>query len=87
VAALLGTGRRVGWLTATADAPTNRLLAESHDLVIVPMPAEPAAYAAMLYAALHALDKRDLSVIVVDAPPDTDAWRAIRDRLTRAATP
>lgn len=86
VAALLAAGRRVGWLTTTADTPATRRLAASHDLVIVPMPAEPAAYAAMLYAALHALDKRELAMIVVDTPPDTDAWRAIRDRLTRAAT-
>ena len=85
VAALLGAGRRVGWLTTTADAATTRHLAASHDLVIVPMPAEPVAYAAMLYAALHALDKRDLAAIVVDTPPDTDAWQAIRDRLTRAS--
>ena len=85
VAALLGVGRRVGWLTTAADAPTTRHLAASHDLVIVPMPAEPDAYAAMLYAALHALDKRELATIVVDTPPDTDAWHAIRDRLTRAS--
>lgn len=86
VAALLAAGRRVGWLTTAADAPATRRLAASRDLVIVPMPGEPDAYAAMLYAALHALDKRDLAAIVVDAPPDTDAWRAIRDRLSRAAT-
>lgn len=85
VVALLGAGRRVGWLTTTADSPTTRHLAASHDLVIVPMPAEPVAYAAMLYAALHALDKRELAAIVVDTPPDTDAWQAIRDRLTRAS--
>ncbi|MEI6240768.1 MAG: L-threonylcarbamoyladenylate synthase [Planctomycetia bacterium] len=86
VAALLAAGKRVGWLTATADAPDTRRLASSRDLVIVPMPADPDAYAAMLYAALHALDKRDLAVIVVDLPADTEAWRAVRDRLTRAAS-
>jgi len=87
VAALLTAGRRVGWLTTAADAPATRRLAASHDLVIVPMPADPHAYAAMLYAALHALDKRDLAAIIVDTPPDVDAWQAIRDRLMRAATP
>ncbi len=86
VAALLAAGKRVGWLTATADAPETRQLAASRDLVIVPMPTDPDAYAAMLYAALHALDKRDLATIVVDLPADTDAWRAVRDRLTRAAS-
>ena len=86
VAALLAAGKRVGWLTATADAPDTRRLAASRDLVIVPMPTDPDAYATMLYAALHALDKRDISTIVVDLPADTDVWRAVRDRLTRAAS-
>lgn len=86
VAALLAGGKRVGWVTTAADAPETRRLAASRDLVIVPMPAAPDAYAAMLYATLHALDKRDLATIVIDPPPDTDAWRAIRDRLTRAAS-
>jgi L-threonylcarbamoyladenylate synthase len=86
VAALLAAGRRVGWLTTAADSPETRRLAASRDLVIVPMPADPDAYAAMLYATLHALDKRDLATIVMDPPPDTDAWRGIRDRLTRAAS-
>ncbi|NBW96079.1 MAG: threonylcarbamoyl-AMP synthase [Planctomycetia bacterium] len=86
VGSLLAEGRRVGWLTVAADAPATRSLAASRDVVVVPMPADPAAYAAMLYAALHALDKRDLSTIVVDTPPDTDGWRAVRDRLSRAAT-
>ena len=52
---------------------------------MIPMPADPDSFAARLYATLHALDKRELATIVVDAPPDTDAWRAVRDRLTRAA--
>ena len=62
VAALLATGRRVGWLTTAVDAPATRQFAASNDLVLVPMPAEPAAYAAMLYAALHTLDTDDLAV-------------------------
>jgi L-threonylcarbamoyladenylate synthase len=51
------------------------------------MPNDPAAYARMLYATLHALDQRAIDLIVVAAPPDTEAWKAIRDRLLRAATP
>jgi len=86
VAALLAAGRRVGWLTTMAGGLQARRLAAARDVVIVPMPDEPVAYAAMLYAALHALDKRDLAAIVVDTPPDTDAWQAIRDRLMRAST-
>jgi L-threonylcarbamoyladenylate synthase len=87
VALLLGAGKRVGWLTPrVADAATRRI-AGSPDVVVVPMPEDPAAYAAILYAILHAIDKRSLDTIVVDAPPDTEPWRAISDRLARAAAP
>jgi L-threonylcarbamoyladenylate synthase len=50
------------------------------------MPVEPAAYAAMLYAALHRLDARGLDWIGVERPPDTPEWAGVLDRLTRAAT-
>jgi len=49
------------------------------------MPADPAAYAAMLYAALHRLDAQDLDWIAVERPPDTPEWAGVLDRLTRAA--
>ena len=83
---LLRQGRRVGWLTTRVADPAVRALAASRDLVIVPMPDEPVAFAAALYAALHALDRRELDRIVVDEPPSGEEWHAIRDRLTRAAT-
>jgi L-threonylcarbamoyladenylate synthase len=86
VADLLASGKRVGWLTLTPEAPETRRLALSRDLLVIPMPADPEAFAAQLYATLHALDKRELTTIVVDEPPTGDTWRAIRDRLTRAAT-
>jgi L-threonylcarbamoyladenylate synthase len=86
VAALLSGGQRVGWLVLN---PTDaaRSLAASKDLVAVPMPHDPAAYARHLYATLHALDQRQLDRIVADPPPADDAWRAVRDRLGRAASP
>ena len=49
------------------------------------MPDEPVAYAARLYAVLHELDQEGWPWIAVEAPPDTPAWAAIRDRLGRAA--
>lgn len=49
------------------------------------LPAEPAAYARGLYAALRALDNEGHALLLVQAPPRTAAWRAVRDRLTRAA--
>ncbi len=37
------------------------------------------------YDALHRLDEMDLDVILIVPPPDTPAWSALRDRLSRAA--
>ena len=67
------------------EDPEVRRLAASRDLVIVPMPADVEGFAARLYATLHALDQRQLDRIIVDRPPDDEVWRAVRDRLTRAA--
>ena len=85
VAELLAAGRRVGWLVLAAAEPARRLAA-SGELVAVPMPDDPAGYARCLYATLHALDERQLDRIVADPPPAADAWRAVRDRLSRAAS-
>lgn len=87
VADLLRAGRRIGWLTLRPDDATVRGLAASRDLVVVPMPADPATFAACLYATLHALDQRGLDAIICDRPPAGEPWRAIHDRLSRAATP
>ena len=48
------------------------------------MPREPAAYAHRLYAALRELDSAGCETILVEAPPETAEWEAIRDRLQRA---
>jgi L-threonylcarbamoyladenylate synthase len=71
-------GRRVGWLTwpGAADVP---------GAVRVELPADPAGYAARLYAALHDLDAAGVERIVAARPPDGEAWLAVRDRLRRAA--
>lgn len=45
----------------------------------------PGEVAARLYAELHALDAAGFDRIVAVLPPDADAWRAVRDRLLRAA--
>lgn len=48
-------------------------------------PTEPNEYAAGLYARLHDMDVRGFDVILVEMPPDTPEWAAVRDRLKRAA--
>jgi L-threonylcarbamoyladenylate synthase len=49
------------------------------------MPAEPAAYAHDLYAAMRELDAAGAKSIVIEAPPGGDAWQAVTDRLRRAS--
>jgi len=61
---------------------TMRVGATGH---VVRMPNEPRGYARELYAALHAADARGATIVAVERPPDTAPWRAIRDRLARAA--
>jgi L-threonylcarbamoyladenylate synthase len=74
---LLSAGQRVGWVTFAERA-------SRPGLVTVVMPNDPAGYAARLYAVLHELDQAGLDRIVVEAPPETDAWLGVRDRLRRA---
>ena len=50
---------------------------------VIPHDAE--AFARAIYAELHRCDELDAELIVVEAPPDTAEWRAISDRLRRAA--
>lgn len=47
---------------------------------------DPDEYAADLYALLHELDDGRYDRIVIEMPPDTPEWAAVRDRLTRAAS-
>lgn len=57
----------------------------SRDTTVEFLGTEPEAYAASLYAALHRLDDAGCREILVAAPPRTSSWRAVRDRLRRAA--
>jgi L-threonylcarbamoyladenylate synthase len=51
----------------------------------ISLPANPERAAALLYDALHRLDQSGLDLILVEVPPDTPEWAAVRDRLTRAS--
>ena len=48
------------------------------------MPRDPQAYAQRLYAALRELDSAGCERILVEAPPESPEWSAVRDRLRRA---
>lgn len=50
----------------------------------IALSAEPAEYASTLYAALRALDARGAGQILIERPPQTAAWAAIWDRISRA---
>lgn len=75
---LIGAGRRVALIKCTLP-PLQGLLAQFD------IPATPAAYAHDLYVALRAMDTAKADVILVEAPPATEAWQGINDRLRRAA--
>ncbi len=49
------------------------------------LPAQPEDYARSLYARLRELDCFSFDCVLVEAPPDEDAWWAVNDRLARAA--
>ena len=48
------------------------------------MPREPRGYAHRLYAALRELDGAGCGAILIESPPGTAEWDAVRDRLQRA---
>ncbi len=48
-------------------------------------PLDAAEYARLLYGGLRLLDRSGCALILVEAPPDTSDWAAVRDRLARAA--
>jgi L-threonylcarbamoyladenylate synthase len=52
---------------------------------VIRLPADPIGYGRALYAALHRLDDQGCTIILVERPPETSEWEAVRDRLTRAA--
>ena len=49
------------------------------------MPRAAGAYAHALYARLRAVDRWGCRMVLVERPPTTEAWDAVRDRLGRAA--
>jgi L-threonylcarbamoyladenylate synthase len=62
-----------------------QVLPETVGLKVIAMPHSPVGYAQALYASLRALDSLQLDRILVEQPPQTDEWRAVNDRLGKAA--
>ena len=75
-------GQRAAAIVSSPDA---RAAAAACDPLLV-LPDDPIGYARELYAALHTADAANVDVIVIETPPLADpAWRAVADRLARAA--
>jgi L-threonylcarbamoyladenylate synthase len=67
-------------------APAAALLDWPADVALrLVAPADAVEYARRLYALLHRLDESGAERILVAAPPQGEAWEAVRDRLQRAA--
>ena len=75
----LDAGRRVAVLAARP------LDLDHQGLAWCPASDDPAQFAHDLYARLRELDAMACDVILMAAPPDTESWRAVADRLGRAA--
>lgn len=75
---LTADGKKIGILAYHADA------AENAQIRVIRMPEQADEYAQALYASLRELDQLQLDSILVEQPPDTEAWRAINDRLGKA---
>jgi L-threonylcarbamoyladenylate synthase len=60
--------------------------AENRPTSIIRMPERADDYAQALYTSLRELDSLQLDMILVEQPPNTEAWRAINDRLYKATS-
>jgi L-threonylcarbamoyladenylate synthase len=72
--------KKIGVLAYSLEQAETRLIR------ILRMPEQVDDYAQTLYASLRELDRLHLDMILVEQPPDTEAWRAINDRLSKAAS-
>ena len=73
------TGLRIAVLAAEPISPA------IPDIIWHPASPDPARFAHELYASLRELDTLGCDLILVAAPLDAEAWRAVADRLRRAA--
>jgi L-threonylcarbamoyladenylate synthase len=74
LAELARAGHRVGVLVLGTAPPANGIA----------LPPDPGAYSRGLYAALRELDRRGYRRLLIEAPPEGEAWQAVNDRLRRA---
>jgi L-threonylcarbamoyladenylate synthase len=79
--------------SAKSEVPRSKIHVIAHTRIpsgerfagVTVIPHDPAAFARAIYAELHQCDEAGAELIVVEALPADPAWRAIADRLRRAA--
>lgn len=71
--------QRIGVLTCRQPLP------ESPDVYSIHLSDQAETYAQAFYAAMRKLDVLHLDAILIELPPETEAWRAVHDRLRKAA--
>jgi L-threonylcarbamoyladenylate synthase len=76
---LVADGKRIGLLSYRLDIPP------TGQVCVLRMPEQVGDYAQRLYAGLRKLDSLQLDLILVEQPPQTEPWRAINDRLSKAS--
>ena len=85
--------QELGQLSASTGVRASRLHVIAHTRIpgaanfgrVSVIPHDAVAFARALYGELHACDEAGAELIVVESLPDTPEWRAISDRLKRAA--
>lgn len=70
--------QKIGILTCGSQ-----MLSTRH-CTVISLPANPVIYAQNLYAKLRELDALNLDLILIEQPPQGEAWQAINDRLSKA---
>ncbi|MDI1291891.1 MAG: L-threonylcarbamoyladenylate synthase [Methylobacter sp.] len=76
---LIADSKRIGLLSFQLK------IAETSQIRVLRLPEQAGNYAQSLYAALRELDNLQLDMILIEQPPQTEPWRAINDRLSKAA--
>ncbi|MDD5319898.1 MAG: L-threonylcarbamoyladenylate synthase [Methylococcales bacterium] len=76
--------KKIGILALSRDARIASI--ESSLIRVIRMPGQAEDYAQTLYTSLRELDSLQLDMILVEQPPETEAWRAINDRLCKATS-
>lgn len=79
---LSAAGRNIAMLCRAETVPASCATAKC-----LLLPNDPAGYARALYAALRRLDAAGHDMILIEAPPETEPWQAVSDRVRRAAHP